>query len=122
MQSRTLLVFLLAAALVFTFGTASAEGNAANGKTKATSTCASCHGPDFMGATVAAPGAPALAGQYRDYLEQVLHEYKDGQRTSAMMNPMAASLSDQDIQDIAAYLSGLPSKLSDLHGKVQGGN
>jgi cytochrome c553 len=38
------------------------------------------------------------------------------------MNGMAAPLSDQDIDDLAAYFSSLPSKLSDLHGKVNGGN
>ncbi|HET9818301.1 MAG TPA: cytochrome c, partial [Rhodanobacteraceae bacterium] len=51
---------------------------------------------------------------------QVLHEYKDGQRTNAIMNGMAAPLSEQDIKDLAAYFSSLPSKLSDLHGKIQG--
>ena len=118
MQQRTIIVSLVAAALAFGCGTASAEGNAANGKAKFAA-CAACHGADGNGI---AANYPALAGQYRDYIEQVLHEYKDGQRTNAIMNGMAAPLSDQDIKDLAAYVSGLPSKLSDLHGKIQGGN
>lgn len=118
MQQRTILVSLLAAALALSFGTASASGDAATGKTKAAA-CEACHGPDGNGI---APNYPALAGQYQDYLAQVLHEYKSGQRTNAIMNGMAAPLSDQDIQDLAAYFSSLPSKLSDLHGKIQGGN
>lgn len=116
MQQRTILVSLCAIALAFGFGTASAEGNAAAGKTKAAA-CEACHGSDGNGI---APNYPALAGQYRDYLVQVLHEYKDGQRTNAIMNGMAAPLSEQDIQDVAAYFSSLPSKLSDLSGKIQG--
>jgi len=119
MQQRTILVSLVAAALALSSGTASAaNGNAADGKTKSAA-CAACHGTDGNGI---APNYPALAGQYQDYLAQVLHEYKDGQRTNAIMNGMAAPLSDQDIKDLAAYFSSLPSKLSDLHGKVQGGN
>ena len=117
MQQRTILVSLLAAALALGFGTASANGNAAAGKKKAAA-CEACHGADGNGI---APNYPALAGQYQDYLEQVLHEYKDGQRTNAIMNGMAAPLTDQDIDNLAAYFSSLPSKLSDLHGKISGG-
>ena len=118
MQQRTILVSLLAAALALSFGTASASDNAAAGKKKAAA-CEACHGADGNGI---APNYPALAGQYQDYLVQVLHEYKNGQRTNAIMNGMAAPLSDQDIEDLAAHFSSLPSKLSDLHDKIQGGN
>ena len=127
MQQRTILVSLVAVALALGFGTASAKGNAAAGKTKAVA-CEACHGTDGNGI---APNYPALAGQYQDYLVQALHEYQSGQgnhpavgahRTNAIMNGMAAPLSDQDIEDIAAYFSSLPSKLSDLHGKVNGGD
>lgn len=116
MQQRTILVSLLAVALALGFGTASAKGNAAAGKTKAAA-CEACHGTDGNGI---APNYPALAGQYQDYLAQVLHEYKNGQRTNAIMNGMAAPLSDADIQDLAAYFASMPSKLSDLNGKIQG--
>lgn len=119
MPSRTILASLLTASLMFAFGTASAaSGTAAAGKTKAAA-CEACHGADGNGI---APNYPALAGQYQDYLVQALHEYKDGQRTNAIMNGMAAPLSDQDIKDLAAFFSSLPSKLSNLHGKVQGDN
>lgn len=119
MQSRILIASLLAGALALAFGSASAaDGSIAAGKTKA-APCEACHGADGNGS---APNYPALAGQYQDYLEQALHEYKTGQRTNAIMNGMAAPLSDQDIADITAFFSSLPSKLSDLHGKIQGGN
>ncbi|MGH8182246.1 MAG: c-type cytochrome [Rhodanobacteraceae bacterium] len=126
MQQRIILVSLAAAALVLGFGSASAKGNAAAGAKKAV-TCEACHGKDGNGI---APNYPALAGQYQDYLEEALHEYQSGgrgnsaatshHRTNAIMNGMAAPLSDQDIEDLAAYFSSLPSKLSDLHGKIQG--
>ncbi|MGH8117187.1 MAG: c-type cytochrome [Rhodanobacteraceae bacterium] len=118
MQQRIILVPLLAAALALACGTAFAGGDAAAGAKKAVA-CEACHGKDGNGI---APNYPALAGQYQDYLVQVLHEYKDGQRTNAIMNGMAAPLTDQDIDDLAAFFSSLPSKLSDLHGKIQGGN
>ena len=119
MQHRTILVSLAAAALAMAFSTAYAQdGNAAAGKTKFAA-CAACHGQDGNGT---APNYPALAGQYPDYIIQVLHEYKDGQRTNAIMNGMAGTLTDQDIRDIAAYVSSMPSKLSDLHGKIVGGD
>jgi cytochrome c553 len=118
MQQRTIIVSLLAVALALTFGTAVAGGNAAAGKKKAAA-CEACHGTDGNGT---APNYPALAGQYQDYIEQALHEYKNGKRSNAIMNGMAAPLSDQDIDDLAAYFSSLPGKLSDLHGKIQGGD
>lgn len=125
MQQRTIFVSLFAAALALGFGTASASGNVAAGKKKAVA-CEACHGKDGNGI---APNFPALAGQYQDYLVEVLHEYQSGRegsavsthhRTNAIMNGMAAPLSDQDIEDLAAYFSSLPGKLSDLHGKIQG--
>ncbi|MGH8192547.1 MAG: c-type cytochrome [Rhodanobacteraceae bacterium] len=119
MQRRTLLVSLLAASLACGFGTASAASGSAAAGAKKAAACEACHGKDGNGI---APNYPALAGQYQDYLEQALHEYKDGQRKNAIMNGMAAPLSDQDIDDLAAFFSSLPSKLSDLHGKVQGGD
>jgi cytochrome c553 len=116
MQARTIVVSVVAIALTLGFGTASAKGDIGAGKTKA-APCEACHGADGQGI---APNYPALAGQYQDYLERALHEYKDGERTNAIMNGMAAPLSDTDIQDITAYFSSLPSKLSNLHGKIQG--
>ncbi|HEX7324505.1 MAG TPA: cytochrome c [Rhodanobacteraceae bacterium] len=119
MRPSTLLVSLLAAAMALTFSSAWADsGNAAAGQKKFdTAGCTACHGKDGNGT---APNYPALAGQYSDYIVQVLHEYKDGERTNPIMKGMAGTLTNQDIDNIAAYLSGLPSKLSSLHGKIQG--
>jgi cytochrome c553 len=119
MPSRPTIAFLLAAVLALCSGAASAKGDIAAGKKKAT-VCAACHGAD--GNATADSQYPRLAGQYQDYIEQALHEYKSGQRKNVIMQGMAAPLSDQDIENLAAYFSSLPGKLGDLHGKVQGGD
>nr|WP_235205359.1 cytochrome c [Oleiagrimonas soli] len=97
---------------------AHADGNAAAGMKKATA-CFACHGKD---GEAIAPNYPRLAGQYQNYMEQALHEYKSGQRNNAIMKGMAAPLSEQDIKDITAYFSSLPSQLSTLKYHIQGAN
>ena len=76
-----------------------AAGNAAAGKDKSAA-CAGCHGPD---GNSAAPDFPKLAGQHGDYLSHSLKAYKTKARTNAIMNGLAATLSDKDIADLAAY-------------------
>ncbi|SHE76744.1 Cytochrome c [Modicisalibacter ilicicola DSM 19980] len=67
--------------------------------------CVACHGQDGMGT---APMYPNLAGQNAAYMESALKAYRAGERQggmSAVMTPMASSLSDEDITDIAEYYS-----------------
>jgi cytochrome c553 len=110
-------VSLCAAALALTAPMAHATGNPVAGAKKAV-TCFACHGKD---GNAIAPQYPKLAGQYESYIAQALHEYKSGQRNNAIMKGFAGQLSDQDIQDVAAYFASLPSKLSTLKGHIQGG-
>jgi cytochrome c553 len=108
----------IALGLLLVSGIASAKGDAEAGKTKA-APCAACHGPD--GNAGIDPQYPRLAGQYRDYIAQALHEYKKGDRKNPIMAGFAATLSEQDIADLAEYFSTLPGgKLADLHGHVEG--
>jgi cytochrome c553 len=108
----------LALAMCLASTSALAEGDADAGKTKSVP-CQACHGPD--GNAGIDPQYPRLAGQYRDYIAKALHEYKSGERKNPIMAGFAATLSDADIEDLAAYFSSLPgSKLTDLHGKVSG--
>jgi cytochrome c553 len=74
------------------------------GKAKVESVCASCHGVRGISA---APAFPNLAGQKEEYLRSALTAYRDGSRKAPIMNHMAAGLSDRDIANLAAYLSGL---------------
>lgn len=109
---------LLTAALCATAGTAVAKGDAEAGKQKS-APCQACHGTD--GNASIDPQYPRIAGQYRDYLERSLHEYKSGARTNLIMAGFVATLSHQDIEDLAAYYSNLPAgQLVDLHKRVQG--
>jgi cytochrome c553 len=115
-MKRALTLISFGAMLAFASAQALANGNIENGKQKA-ATCFACHGADGNSVD---PQYPRLAGQYNAYLVQVLHEYKDGQRNNAIMKGMDATLSDQDIEDIAAYFSSLPTKLDTLQGHIQG--
>ncbi len=83
-------------------------------------TCASCHGPHGQAENAMDPAPPRLAGQYQNYLAQVLHEYKTGQRNNPIMKGMVAPLSDADIEKITTYFSSQPSKLSSLKYHIQG--
>jgi cytochrome c553 len=114
-MKRALTLFSFGAMLAFASAQVLANGNIENGKQKA-ATCFACHGADGNSVD---PQYPRLAGQYNAYLVQVLHEYKDGQRNNAIMKGMDATLSDQDIEDIAAYFSSLPTKLDTLQGHIQ---
>jgi len=109
--SRSSVIYIAAAALLFAFGNASAKGDAAAGANKA-KPCTACHGTD--GNANQDQQYPRLAGQYADYIARALHEYKNGERSNPIMKGMAAPLSDQDIDDIAAYFSSQPGKLHDL--------
>jgi cytochrome c553 len=103
---RRLLV--LAAALSLA-GNLQAAGNAAAGKAKAAQVCAACHGPE--GNKPTAPENPILAGQHQDYLLKALKDYKSGKRSNAVMKGFAATLSSQDIQDLAAWFASQKSAL-----------
>ena len=100
--------YLLAATLALCTATGvNAAGDAAAGKGKAAA-CSACHGANGVGI---APNFPNLAGQKADYLLAQLMAFKSGERkgaSSAIMAPMAAGLSEQDMADLTAYFSSLP--------------
>lgn len=80
-----------------------AEGDAAAGKEKS-SNCAACHGADGISPNDLWPN---LAGQKFGYLVKQLKAFREKSRSDPMMSPMAANLTDEDINDLAAYYSGL---------------
>lgn len=102
MKKVTALAMLAGSAVLFTNGAAIA-GNADAGREIAKKTCAACHGAD--GNTPVTPDTPRLAGQHADYLVKSLQGYKSGLRKNPLMAPMAANLSQRDMEDLAAYFS-----------------
>ena len=77
-------------------------GHAVGTAPKATQTCVACHGNDGIGIL---PEYPNLTGQHADYLEQALKSYRSGTRKNAVMAGMASALTDDDIEELAAYYS-----------------
>jgi len=83
---------------------ASAAGDAEAGRTKAF-TCMGCHGVPSYTNAYPTYHVPKLGGQHAQYLVGALAAYKSGQRSHATMQAQAASLSEQDMEDIAAYFA-----------------
>ena len=86
----------------------SAAGNADAGRVKA-NTCMGCHGILNYNNVYPTFRVPRLGGQAPAYIAAALHEYKNGERPHKTMRAQAASLSDQDIEDIAAFLATAPA-------------
>ena len=104
MKSLSFALIGLIAALSAT--TAIAEGSAKAGKAKA-AVCASCHGSNGIALM---PTYPNLAGQNEEYLVLALQAYRSKERqggNAALMHAMSANLSDEDINDLAAYFASL---------------
>jgi cytochrome c553 len=80
-----------------------ADGSAAAGAPKAAA-CFACHGPNGNSVN---PQWPNLAGQNAAYIEGQLKHFHDKTRidASGAMPPMAAALSDQDMQDLGAFFA-----------------
>lgn len=83
---------------------AAVAGDPQAGQKLADQTCSACHGKD--GISIAAI-YPNLCGQKADYLVTQLKALRSGSRASPIMGPMAKNLSDADIDNVAAYFSGL---------------
>jgi cytochrome c553 len=103
--SKLVPTFALAAIAMVVTVPAKAEGNAARGKTLAY-TCLGCHGIETYKNVYPTFSVPKLRGQHAEYIVAALQEYAKSERSHATMHAHASSLSPQDIQDIAAYLSG----------------
>jgi cytochrome c553 len=87
---------------------ARAEGDPAQGARKFY-TCFGCHGIDNYRNAYPDYSVPKLRHQNASYIVSALKEYRSGERPHATMHAQASSLSDQDIEDIAAYLQGGPA-------------
>ncbi len=97
-------IIALAAAGLVSFGVA-AQASDANAGQASYATCVGCHGMAAEGGV-----GQKLAGQAAADIVAKLHKYKNGEQVgpmTSMMAPMAAGLSDADIENIAAYTASL---------------
>lgn len=90
---------LFAGIMLIAVCNAHAEGSIEAGSVKARA-CQVCHG---KGGRSTKETYPILAGQHAAYIRKQLHAFRDGTRKDPIMNGMAAPLSDQDIEDVAAF-------------------
>ncbi|PTQ77781.1 cytochrome c553 [Nitrosomonas oligotropha] len=106
MKQKSIMNLLLALGMFLAFsGATQAAGDAAAAKDKL-SMCAGCHG--IVGYKTAFPNAyhvPKLGGQHAEYIIKALEGYKNGSRSHPTMTALAKTLSQQDIEDLAAYYS-----------------
>ena len=87
------------------FGQTPLVGNPEAAKNKV-DMCTGCHAlPEYKASYPEVYRVPMIGGQSEKYIENALHEYKKGERIMPSMQAIAASLSDQDIADVAAYFS-----------------
>ena len=77
------------------------------GSTISATVCAACHTSD---GSRGIPTNPILQGQHADYLVKQLQEFKSGKRDNAIMKPMAATLSDDDMRNVAAFYESKQAK------------
>ena len=101
-RTRLILAAAIAAALA---STAHAAGDPAAGKQK-NFQCQGCHGiPGWKTAFPEVYHVPKLGGQHAAYLVNALKQYKSGERDHTTMRAIAATLSEKDMEDLAAYYS-----------------
>jgi cytochrome c553 len=106
MMMKVLLSTAACIGLAFANPSAHAQGNPQTGK-KLVYTCAGCHGIEGYKNAYPNYHVPKLGGQSEKYLVAALTEYRKGERKHPTMQAQASSFSEQDIADIAAYLSTL---------------
>jgi cytochrome c553 len=79
----------------------------AKGEASFGAVCAACHGPD---GNSAAPNYPKLAEQHPEYIVKQLTEFKSGKRANAIMLGFASTLSEEDMKNIAYWVTTKTSK------------
>jgi cytochrome c553 len=105
---------VLGAALVIVAGApAFAAGDVKAGRAKA-QMCQACHGMDGLSKV---PEAPNIAGQTESYLGTQLQAFKSGSRKNEAMSVVASTLSDNDIENLAAYFAAIEIKVVKIPGE-----
>jgi cytochrome c553 len=103
-MSKTVLVGVLLALA------ATAHADVAAGKAKAAAACAMCHGA--LGLSMQ-PGVPNLAGQQEVYLAEQLKHFRNGKRVNEVMTVIARPLSNEEIDNLAAWYASLQIRVEE---------
>ena len=90
---------LCALAAIVPGGAAGADAEAGRQKAQL---CMACHGENGNSAQTA---FPSLAGMPGQFIVSALYQFREGKRVNAIMSPMAANLTNADLNDLAAYFS-----------------
>jgi cytochrome c553 len=98
--------------LLVASGSVCRAGDVKAGRAKALM-CQACHGMDGLSKV---PDAPNIAAQIEPYLVAQLKAYKTGTRKNEAMSVVAPSLSDTDIEDLAAYFSAIEINVVKMPG------
>ena len=109
-RAMLVLNLLAPAGFLLAGGSAGYAGDVKAGAAKAMM-CQACHGLDGLSK---APDSPNIAGQIEPYLVAQLQAFKTGVRKSDAMSAVAPSLSDTDIEDLAAYFSAIEISVGKL--------
>jgi cytochrome c553 len=113
-KTALLVVTLFASVCLLLAGdSVSRAGDVKAGRAKALM-CQACHGLDGLSKV---PDAPNIAGQTEPYIVAQLQAYKSGVRKNDAMSVVTPSLSDQDIEDLAAYFSAIEISVGKLPGQ-----
>lgn len=96
---------------------AQAAGNVTAGEKIVTGVCAACHGVD--GNSVITTN-PKLAQQHPEYIAKQLANFKSGERKNPVMSGMAASLSAEDMANVAAYFGAQKAKVGSAKTNAAG--
>ena len=104
---------LASGGLLLAGGGVSHAGDVKAGMAKAMM-CQACHGLDGLSKT---PDAPNIAGQIEPYLVMQMQAFKSGLRKNDAMSLVTPPLSDQDIEDLAAYFSAIEIKIVKVPGE-----
>ena len=91
----------LLAAFILVAASNEALADAEAGRVKA-EPCFACHGP---GGNSTQAAYPSLAEQPKQFIVSALYQFREGKRVNPLMSPMAANLSNADLNDLAAYFS-----------------
>ena len=97
------MALLLGTLLLMASGGAAFARDPVAGKARA-GACATCHGPSGLSQM---PNAPNLAGQPAIYLVEQLKNYRSGKRQHEIMSVIAKPLSDQEMEDLAAWYASI---------------